>query len=144
MIGRADIVIPRPVEEEGKRTILRILRAAWSGAIFEDAQSYDEPVELAKLDADALKEEFFVYRDARALHAWDEQGGTDDNLDSMIHFLLGAVAVTCVVDHREGAETRAIVARIERALEEVQLPAVPGPFFEGLEDPDDWVEGVAA
>jgi hypothetical protein len=144
MIGRTDVVIPRPVEDDGKRAILRILLAAWPGAIFEDAESDEEPAELGGLDLDALTDEFFVYRDAAALQAWDQEGGTDDNLDSMVHLLLGPVAVTCVVDHREGGETRAIAARIERALERVELPALPGPFFEGLDDPNDWIEGVAA
>ncbi len=144
MIGRADVVIARPVDENGKAAILHILCSAWPDAIVEDAESDDEPVALREGSTDALTSECFVYRDADALRAWDADGGTETNLDSMIHLLLGPVAITCVVDPRVGSETRAIAARIERALEGAALPLLAGPFFEGLEDPADWIEGTAA
>lgn len=142
MIGRADIVVPRPVEDDGKSAILRVLLAAWPNAVLEDAEGVEEPAELARFESGAMTDEVFVYRDAAALEAWNEDGGTDDNADSMIHLLLGPTAITCVVDHREGAETRAIAGRIERALEGVELPTVGGAFYEGLEDPADWIEAA--
>ena len=69
-------------------------------------------------------------------------GRSDENADGMIHLLLGPTAVTCVVDPREGAETRAIAGRIERALEGIELPMVGGPVFEGLDDPASWIEAA--
>lgn len=142
MIGGADIVISRPVDDDGKGALVRLLLAAWPDAIVEDAETDEAPSPLSRLRASALPAELFVYRDARALDAWEEHGGTDDNVDSMIHVMLGPTTVTCVVDPREGSETRAIAGRIERALEGLEPPMIRGPVFEGLDDPSSWIEAA--
>ena len=111
MIGRADFVIPRPVEDEGKISILRVLYAAWPKALLEDAERDDEPIELARFNASALPDEFLVYRDAAALNAWDEEGGTDRNADSMIHVAraIGAARTGNAAQARAETETLALL-----------------------------------
>lgn len=79
-IGGSD----RVFSGDAREAALLCLRAAWPNAITEDG------------DTDIG--EIFVYRDSAAREAWQRDGGTVENQNTMIHILGTDVSTTIVTD----------------------------------------------
>jgi hypothetical protein len=90
-IRGVDVVLrverPVPVAD----MILRVTRRHWPGCVFQDAdqaQTFDNNDPSLWLYGTASRE-FFIYRDREAAKAWRQFGGTPENQNTMLHFLIG-------------------------------------------------------
>lgn len=101
VIGGCDLVIPVKPTKEARDLILRHVDATWP------------MMSLERVDYD---DEWFIYRDPKARHSWDDWGGIDENQDSMLHFLFGADSFTVVYSHLPDSETARIATSLERIL----------------------------
>lgn len=104
MIGGTDIVIPVPDARSHCDDVLRLVRANWSSAIIEDAET--------GLPPSATTHEMLVYRDERAFVSIEADGVTDENGGGLLHVLLGVNSITCVV-HGYDSVAMPIVKQIE-------------------------------
>lgn len=53
--------------------------------------------------------EFFVFQNTAAARAWDEEGGTDQNQETMVHVILGATFVVGSADSEMGKAVASLV-----------------------------------
>lgn len=90
-----DIVIPRPATDDDIRFWMGVLRDQWPDMVVSDT-GFDT----------------FVYRDRAAVRSWNENGRTDENDGSMVHFLFDQEQTTIVVE--PGSE---IAGALHAALE---------------------------
>lgn len=92
-----------------RQLIVKTLNILWLGCIFQ--VHFDGPWESAF--ESACQEDLFVYRDMDARHAWDRDGGTDENQPSMIHFIFIDDSVTVVT----GDPVEPVAAAVLKMLE---------------------------
>ena len=142
MIGGTDTIVARAADEAGRRRILEVVSEFWPAAIIDDARSQQVPVPVCDASASALPVEILVYETEDWRRSWESLGATDDNADRLLHIVLGATSVTCVVDERSGSQTAAIAERIRLALESVAAPLIHDAFFGEPLDPAAWVEAA--
>lgn len=119
MIGRIDIVFTAPPSAPAAEIIAEVCQHYWPRACFQDVE--DE--QAHPLDGDwndvSFSSEFFIYRDAAAVDAWEKLGAVTENANTMLHFLIrndkphGDREVTCVCDARTGD--------IEKIISSIQL-----------------------
>ena len=89
-IGGTDVVLMARPGVPVTEMILRRVQFLWPECVFEDANTGGQhPIwsESVWLYGTGSKE-FFVYRDEAAALAWDQDGGTEENLDTMLYFLV--------------------------------------------------------
>jgi hypothetical protein len=91
MIGGHDIIIDVPPRVPVADLILERVRRLWPDARFRDAEEEDhyaihDPQILIR---GARSKEFLIYRDPAAVEAWDREGATPANLDTMLYFIIG-------------------------------------------------------
>jgi len=141
MIGGTDQVIARRPEEAARRALVFALLAKWPEAVIEDARSEASATKLEHADPALLPDEMLVYESEAWRETWTREGATERNADRMIHILLGENEITLVVDERAGCETAGIAEHVRLMLLELS-PAIRDPFFEGLEDPAQWIEAA--
>ncbi len=139
MIGGIDVVVAC-VPHIAKRTLVGVLLEHWLAAVLEDARSDGLPARLDLVDPASLPDEILIYKDAAAKDAWDREGASDVNADTMIHVLSAEDAVTLVVDERQGSETAKIAADVQRDL--AAGSKIRDSFFEGLDAPTSWIEAA--
>jgi hypothetical protein len=101
-IGGNDIVILARRRLPVADIILRLVRHLWPACVVQRA---DESVihDLTRADEwlyHIVGEEFFMYRDKSAAEGWMRNGGTPENQNTMLHFLIdttgAAGATSCV------------------------------------------------
>ncbi len=90
MIGGADIVVPGRATERQAEDALQCLRAHWPEAQVADHRYAPE--------ASRVWREVFIHENEAALEAWENEGGTEQNMGTLIHILFGETSTTFVVD----------------------------------------------
>lgn len=115
MIGGIDVTVRTKAGASALDFCIRIIRAEWPRAVFDDATG-DTP--LAKYEDLRFRSlsEVFVYRDTQAAEAWERLGADPAHENSMIHLLLSASAVTIVVDSLDDPVVGGIVRAIHDGL----------------------------
>jgi hypothetical protein len=91
MIGGSDLVLEVPPRVPAAELIIARMRHFWPEALFQDAESdVAHPIQdpWTGLYGSASRE-FFIYRDRPSFESWQAEGGTDENLDRMLSFLIG-------------------------------------------------------
>jgi len=91
IVGGNDIVIPAPPDVPVTDLILSRVRRLWPNGRFQGA---DEDVDHALGDIYVVMQggrsrEFFIYRDRPSFEAWERDGATPTNLETMLYFLIG-------------------------------------------------------
>jgi hypothetical protein len=93
-VGGMEVVLPAPAQECIGDIILRACRRHWPGetCYFQDVTDEENVYSLNEpwvwLRGTTSKE-FFVYRNRAAVEAWAD-GPTAANVNSMLHFIIGA------------------------------------------------------
>ena len=90
IIGGVDVVLRVERTVPITDVVLRIARRLWPRCVFQDA---DQPQILDNDDLTVwlfgtASREFFIYRDRQAANAWSQVGGTPENQNAMLHFLI--------------------------------------------------------
>jgi len=101
-IGGEDLVLPFPWEPADRNRIVRFFRQLWPDGVYEDANTA-----YAGRFSDALlfappSAEFFAYASLEAWAAWEADGATAANQDTMVHVLGSPSGITLVVDRAHG------------------------------------------
>jgi hypothetical protein len=91
IVGGSDLIFFAPADVPVVGIILRRVRQLWPLAWFQDpdedkAHRIDDPRVISH---GGESREFLIYRDQAAVSAWDRDGATPENLDSMLYFLIG-------------------------------------------------------
>jgi hypothetical protein len=111
MIGRHDITFPSEMPPEAMEGAMRLLRASWSEAMVENA----ETGELLGLDSVLVTEspvELLIYKNATARDSWKTNGAIPENENLMVHALRGDRSITIVVDDPDAQEMSRIIHAI--------------------------------
>jgi hypothetical protein len=117
VIGGDDIVIPGEPNVAAREAVVRTFGKAWPEALVADAAMNDEPVLLSSIMAPFdLPAEMFVYRDRASYESWEQEGAAPSNVDAMIHVLLGAEDITCVVHEESDSVTARLVTQLRSSL----------------------------
>lgn len=111
MIGRHDLTFPSETASEVMEGVMRLLRACWSEAIVENA----ETGELLESHSEFIAEvpaELLIYKNAAARDSWTANGAIPDNENLMVHVLRGDRSITVVVDDPHAPEMSLIIDSI--------------------------------
>ena len=89
-IGGRDIVIAAPPDVSPAEVVLGYMRRLWPDGFFQDADQEDvHPINSPRVVIQGgLSREFFAFRDSGAVAAWQLDGATPENENSMLHFLV--------------------------------------------------------
>lgn len=117
MIGGTDIVVTVPggVDPEWERSMLLGVFALWPESVLEDTET-DGAVPLHQIVPGELPSEFFIYKSPQWLASWDADGATEENANTMIHFLLNGESVTWVIAESPDDEVRMISEHVRLGL----------------------------
>lgn len=124
MISGTDFVLPAPSERDGIADCLSAIRNFWPDAVVELGDR-DAALSAIADFAPSESDELFVYRDARAAEAWEQDGGTPELLHLMIHLLRDNEEITIVVGDPGQPETAMILNAICKSLGLAELPQPP-------------------
>lgn len=111
MIGRHDITFPSETASEVMEGAMRLLRASWSEAIVENAET-GEPLGLNAAFVAEVPSELLVYKNANARDSWKANGSIPENDNLMVHVLRGDRSITIVVDDPDTHEMSLIIHSI--------------------------------
>ena len=95
--------------EAGRSSLTFWLNKFWSGCIFQ----------VFKTESG---EEFFLYKDLEAQKAWDKDGGTAENLNTMIQFIIDWDKDTVEIIGDRGGAADQILDYCEQVLVKVTGP----------------------
>jgi hypothetical protein len=111
MIGGHDIVLRTELPDEAADGAVRVVRAFWSEAVAEDADT-GETLSRVPDGARGVPGEVLVYRDEAARHSWTGKGATPENLNLMVHIIRGSDSMTLVVDDPSSEEMSKLIEAI--------------------------------
>jgi hypothetical protein len=97
MIGRHDVSFRSETPGQTVEGVVRIVRAAWSEAIVENAET-GEILPGDRVGVARLPVELLIYQGEVARDSWAKHGAIAENSNSMIHVLCGEASITVVVD----------------------------------------------
>ena len=136
-LGGIDVVLLAPAQECVGDMILRACRRHWprEKCLFQEAR---DEVNVYPLDDPWVwavgtgSKEFFVYQNEDAVKAWDADGATPANSNTMLHFIVGdadakdpgMVEVALVCD-KLTPDVRALIADLKAAF----LSGISGSRF---------------
>lgn len=99
MIGGLDIIIPAKDTPELRLLVLQYIKSKWpDGCVEVEGQDH------------------FFYKDAASQAAWEKEGGTDQNQDTMIYIIYEPEELTLVISHFDGAQTYHMAEELRRRL----------------------------
>ncbi len=102
MIGGDDLILEVPWEAADRGRILGFFRHAWPRGRYADALSpYVGDIHSA-LRAAPSSTEFFIYESEDARTAWESEGATEANLDTMLYVIGNESSITLVVGRAQG------------------------------------------
>lgn len=116
MLGGTDITCRAQMHPaESLEVVARAAVFAWRNAVFEDAESGAAHDCIGDVPFSGMRE-LFVFRDPQARAAWDSEGGTAENSNTMLHVLADSDSVTIVVDDAAEPAIAALLAAIASSL----------------------------
>ena len=131
IVGGNDIIIPAPPDVHVAEIILGRVRRLWPDGRFQDV---DEEADHALDDIRVVMQggrcrEFFLYRDRPSFEAWERDGATSMNLETMLYFLIadpptggrGLLQVTLVCGELN-ATIQKLVRDLETSFRASQIP----------------------
>lgn len=130
MIGGMDIIISAPASSPVSDIVVRRMRQLWPAGIFQDADSVDKhDIFEAWVNITGTKSrDFFVYRDANAVRAWEEVGASPENQNTMLHFLIrlgerngSAIEELTVVCDRRSHDVARLIDDLEATFRNPQM-----------------------
>jgi len=111
MIGRHDITFLTEMPTEVMEGTVRLLRASWSEAVVENAET-GELLGFDSVRLTELPEELLIYKNSTAQDSWKVNGAIPENENLMIHALRGDQSITIVVDDPVADEMSYIIQAI--------------------------------
>ena len=91
IIGGYDVLIEAHPEVQAADVIIRSMRYFWRDGYFQDGDQ-EEWFSLGSSQVQirgGLSREFFIYQDIESIKSWNHDGATSENVNSMLHFLIG-------------------------------------------------------
>lgn len=123
-VGGYDTVIALPWEPADRDRVLRFLRNVWPDGLYEDACGpYVGRLSEALRFAPPSRE-FFVYLSPEAWTAWEADGASATNRDTMLHVLGGDEEITLVVDRAHGPLDELLEELRHALLRNRDIPAI--------------------
>ena len=125
-VGRSDIILLAPAHEGVGDAILRVCQRHWPHCVFQDCNETKvrSLAETSVWEAGVASHEFFVFRDLAAVDRWDSQGASEEDINSMLHFLVVDMPaermheVTVVCD-RVTSEIKTVLADLRAAFRDL-------------------------